>query len=147
MIVYCSHFDRVSRFNLEFLYDPGIHIEPILILTSLILIGCDNNMPTSSEQPNKEVHTEVGILNKLISIPAEPITVKWEINESKKTRTGSLRALLKFKDEDKLHILKNSTSFDRLKNDTLDFESYEQWLPEDAKVGIKTKKWKRIYTH
>ena len=101
-------------------------------------------MPTSSEQPSKEVHTEVGILNKLISIPAEPITVKWEINESKET--GSLRALLKFKDEDKLHILKNSASFDKLENDTLDSESCEQWLPEDAKVGIETKKNGSAYT-
>jgi len=44
----------------------------------------------------KEIHTEIGLLNKLISLPAEPLSVQWDIDESKQSLNGSIRALLEF---------------------------------------------------
>jgi len=115
-----------------------MNLKYVLLLTSLILIGCDNKMPASSEQSTIQIHTEVGILNKLISIPAEPLSVKWEINESKERGTGSLRALLEFNEQDKQDILQKSTEFENKTNDRIDAAFFDTWLPAESKEGIET---------
>ena len=115
-----------------------MNLKYILLLMPLILIGCDNQMPASSEQSNNKIQTEIGILNKLISIPAEPLSVKWEINESKERGTGSLRALLEFSVQDKLDILKKSNAFDNKTNDRIDANFYDTWLPAESKESVRT---------
>ena len=116
-----------------------------LLLLTLILFGCDNKMPSSAEQLNKEVHTEIGILNKLISLPAEPLSVKWDIDESKQSGNGSIRALLEFSEKDKQNILDKSSAFDKKSNDRIDAVFFDTWLTVEAKEGIEVKKVNGVY--
>jgi len=116
------------------------------MITLLLLAGCDNNMSTLPEKSETKFHTEIGVLNKLISLPKDPITVKWKVNESRGSETGSLRALLKFKEEDQASIVNDSLSFDKEINDTVSAEIYEGWLTADAKAGLEATKEGERYT-
>ncbi len=116
-----------------------------LLLLTLILFGCDNKMPSSAEQFNKEIHIEIGILDKLISLPAEPLSVKWDIDESKQSGNGSIRALLEFSEQDKKSILDKSSAFENKSNDRIDSVFFDTWLPAKAKEGIQVKKVKAVY--
>ena len=102
-------------------------------------------MPSSAEQLNKEIHTEIGVLNKLISLPTEPLSVKWDIEESKQSGNGSIRALLEFSKQDKQSILNKSSGFDNKSNDRIDEVFFDTWLPAEAKDGIEVKKINGVY--
>lgn len=108
-----------------------------LVFILLILSGCDSSVSTT-EPMNITVHEELGILPKLISLPKQPLSVKWQVDESSKTNTGSLRALLEFSSEDKASILENSPEFDSKSNDRINAEFYDTWLPDSAKANIQT---------
>jgi hypothetical protein len=102
-----------------------------------MLSGCDNTVSTT-EPMNITVYDELGILPKLISLPKQPLSVKWQVDESSERSTGSLRALLEFSAPDKAYILENSPQFDSISNDRINAEFYDAWLPDSAKTSIKT---------
>lgn len=108
-----------------------------LVFILLILSGCDNTVSTT-EPMKLTSHDEIGILPKLISLPKEPLSVKWQVDESSENNTGSLRALLEFSAKDKATILENSPEFDSKSNDRINAEFYDTWLPDSAKANIKT---------
>ncbi len=102
-------------------------------------------MPSSTEQLNIEIHTEIGILNKLISLPAEPLSVKWDLDESSQKGTGSLRALLEFNEQDKKNIIDKSEAFDNKSDDRIETKFFDTWLPAKAKEGINIEKVTEAY--
>ena len=108
-----------------------------LVVTCLLLVlsvGCDN----SGTAMKTEKHNELGMLPKLLSLPRQPLSVKWTIEES--TDRGSLRALLQFSAADKTFILNNSPEFEIKTNDRLDAELFDSWLPEEARAEIETQR-------
>jgi hypothetical protein len=105
------------------------------ILCVLLFSGCDN----TAEPTRPIVHDELGILPKLISLPKQPISVKWQLDESPEKNTGSLRALLEFSPQDKVFILENSPKFDSKQNDRISIELFDAWLPERAKDSIEAR--------
>ena len=111
----------------------------LILLIVIFIFGCDEKMPAATTQSSNQIHTEIGILNKLISLPKEPLSVKWELNESKETGTGYLNVLLEFNDGDKAYILNNSEAFETQRNDKMEMKFYRDWLPEKAKNDIETK--------
>lgn len=88
---------------------------------------------------NEEIQTELGILSKLISLPKQPVSVKWRLNENQERRQGYLAVLLEFKASDYAYILENSRPFDLKNNARILSEIYEKWLPDHAKTGIEIK--------
>lgn len=100
---------------------------------------------TSKSKINYEsTQTEIGILSKLISLPRQPELVKWKI-ENKHGNDSALLALLKFNEKDYEFIIKNSEPSKRTTNETWPIEFYDNWLPEDAKSGIKVKIVEQVY--
>jgi hypothetical protein len=110
----------------------------------LLLSGCDNTVSTP-EPMSPVVHDELGILPKLISLPKQPISVKWQVDESPEQNTGSLRALLEFSPQDKLSIIESSPEFDSKEDDRISAELFNVWLPESAKANIKTRAVEDMY--
>jgi hypothetical protein len=115
-----------------------------LVFLLMMLSGCDNTVSTI-EPKNIVVHNELGILPKLISLPKQPLSVKWQVDESRERNTGSLRALLEFSVKDKASIMENSPPFDIESNDRINAEFYDTWLPDTAKVNIKTEMVGEMY--
>lgn len=107
-----------------------------LVFVLLILTGCDSVVSTI-DSVNINTHDELDILPKLISLPKQPLSVKWQIDESSERNTGSLRALLEFSATDKAAILANSPEFDSKSNDRINAEFYDTWLPDSAKTNIQ----------
>ncbi|MGD9170800.1 MAG: hypothetical protein PVI97_12170 [Candidatus Thiodiazotropha sp.] len=116
----------------------------LVFFSFLILSGCDNTVSTT-ESMNIAVYDELGILPKLISLPKQPLSVKWQVDESAERGTGSLRALLEFSASDKAYILENSPQFDSISNDRISAEFYDTWLPDRAKNGIKKQAVDNMY--
>lgn len=106
-----------------------------LVLILLILLGCDNTVSTT-ESTNITVNHELGILPKLISLPKQPLSVKWQVDETREKGTGSLRALLEYSAEDKTFVLESSPMFDNKTDDRINAKFYDTWLPDSAKENI-----------
>jgi hypothetical protein len=104
----------------------------------LLFSGCDNTVSTT-EPTRPIVHDELGILPKLISLPKQPISVKWQLDEHPEKNTGNLLALLEFSPQNKIFIIENSPEFDSKQNDRLRVELFDAWLPERAKDGIEVR--------
>lgn len=109
-----------------------------------MLLGCDN-MAETNESENKEIQIELGILPKLMSLPKQPVSVKWRLTENLEQGTGYLVALLKFKESDYKYIVDNSPPFENKINAKILIEIYDKWLPDDAKTGINNKFNRELY--
>ena len=110
----------------------------------LCMTGCDNKMNSSSKSEKINVSYEMGLLPKLMSIPGNPISVKWQVDESQEN-AGNLVALLEYSSEDKKYILDNSNKFENPSSDRINVKFYDSWIPEDAKIGIEVKKLDKVY--
>jgi hypothetical protein len=104
----------------------------------LLFSGCDNTVSTT-EPTRPIVHDELGILPKLISLPKQPISVKWQLDEYPEKNTGNLQALLEFSPQNKIFIIENSPEFDSKQNAILRIELFDAWLPEHAKDSIEVR--------
>ncbi|THB68709.1 MAG: hypothetical protein D6B27_02045 [Gammaproteobacteria bacterium] len=113
----------------------------LLILISfvffLLFSGCDNDMENGNNQPIK-TETELGILPKLISLPKQPLQVKWEIDEQKSTNAGSLIALLQYSISDYNSIIKNSLPFEANIKERMESAFYKKWVPREIRETINT---------
>jgi len=115
------------------------------VLTLLLsLFGCDGAAEKTSSAEKIQVSYEPGLLPKLMSIPGKPISVKWQIDESK-FNAGSLIALLEYSAEDKLYILKNSHAYENISHDRIGAGFYDSWIPASAKKGIEVIKHDSVY--
>jgi hypothetical protein len=111
----------------------------LLFALNIILLGCNDMKETSNEKIDYgSIQTEIGILPKLISLPRQPVLVKWKI-EKNHGNDSVLYVLFKFNENDFKYIKDHSLSFEHKKNETLWTEFYDKWLPEDAKTGIAIK--------
>jgi hypothetical protein len=77
------------------------------VVIFLIIIGCENDMVATDNKTNEIIQTELGLLPKLISLPRQPESVKWQVNED----AGYLIALLNYAPHDYAYILKQSTVY------------------------------------
>ncbi len=122
----------------------------VFLLICMILFGCknDSNRRNPSELDKfdyNKIQTELGVLPKLMSLPKQPLSVKWNISENSKHGTGFLVALFKFLESDYKYILDNSHPFENKVNDRINIEYYDKWLPSDAKISIRTKTNGEVY--
>lgn len=109
------------------------------LIIILLIFGCEKEMTVAKEEKTIQIHTEMGVLDKLISLPKKPIAVKWSIDESSSQGSGNLTVLLEFTETDKKYLVENSKAFEKERNDKIDVDFYNNWLPEEAKKSIKTK--------
>ncbi|VAW60633.1 hypothetical protein MNBD_GAMMA09-2840 [hydrothermal vent metagenome] len=109
---------------------------PVILI---LLSGCESQVSTSSDQTTNRIHYEIGLLKQLISIPASPLSVKWEINEAKEGGGGSLNVLFEFSEQDKKIIIKGSENFEQNVDDRIESVFYTEWLPVETRKQIKTK--------
>lgn len=120
-------------------------LKPTIILIALLsLAGCDNKMNSKSEAEKVTISYEMGLLPRLMSIPGKPVSVKWELDESREN-AGNLVALLEYSTADKQNIITNSNKVENPSSDRIDAEFYDNWLPEEAKKGIETNKIEGVY--
>ena len=102
-------------------------------------------MTEQKNHDNGAVHTELGLLPKLISLPRQPVSVIWRLTEDHERNQGCLSAVLKFKKSDYEYILGNSRPFEKKDNAKILSEVYDKWLPDDAKAGIEIKPTGDVY--
>lgn len=111
-----------------------------MVFVCIALMGCDK-MTEKNKSGTNEIQTELGDLPHLMSLPKQPVSVKWRLDEDSERGTGNLMALLKFEKSDYKYILDNSPSFENKMNAKMPIEFYDKWLPEEAKTGIQVKKY------
>jgi hypothetical protein len=108
----------------------------LLIFASMLLLGCDIMTESNKKKP-EGIHKEIGILPKLISLPRQPISVKWKRKQFH--RDFLLIALLGFTESDYKYIIENSNPLESKVNRIISPEIYDKWLPDEAKSGITVK--------
>ncbi len=123
----------------------AVNIRLFLCLVFILITGCENEISPSGGNKANRIETGIGNLDKLMSIPATPLEVKWQINEEHRSGNGSLQALFKFAKEDKKKIINESEVFDAIADDRISAEIYDGWLPEDAKKGLIVEKTGDLY--
>jgi len=123
---------------------PNINMFKYLTILSMLvcMTGCDNKMNSKSEKMN--ISHDMGLLPKLMSIPGTPLSVKWQLDESREN-SGSLEALLEYSVEDKKYILDNSNKFENPSPDRINAEFYDSWIPKNAKKDIEVNKLDNVY--
>jgi hypothetical protein len=92
---------------------------------------------TSKTDAAVTTHHELGILPKLVSLPREPMSAKWEVDE-RPGKASKLRALLRYSPDDYEHILEHSEVFDRRDNELLSPDDYE-WIDAAAREGVESR--------
>lgn len=125
---------------------PYINMFKYLTILSVLfcITGCDNKMNSSSKSEKINVSYEMGLLPKLMSIPGKPLSVKWQVGETREN-SGNLVALLEYSVEDKQNILNNSNKFENPSSDSINAEFYDSWIPDAAKKGIEIEKMDDAY--
>jgi len=108
----------------------------ILIFSLLLLISCGDNMETNTEN-NPPVNTEMGLLNKLISFPKQPESLKWQVHETEGD-AANLVALLVYSPDDVSVILANSPALTAKGVTRFPQAFFEEWVP--AKITASMNK-------
>ena len=104
----------------------------LLVIVTVIIGACgDKDMA-----PTNLIHTELGILPKLISIPYDVISVKWQEPSSTERDAQNLLVLLQFSEVDALKIVENNP---QMLNSSIALPRvlYENWVPALAKHSIE----------
>lgn len=109
----------------------------IFLWLIFLLNGCDNDMNNDNKATAK-TETELGILPKLISLPKEPLKVKWEVSDQESTDAGSLVALLQYTISDYNSIIDGSQPFEANRYERMDSAFYENWVPQEIRKTINT---------
>ncbi len=102
------------------------------------LLGCEDPMPNQNS-PTSEVNVEVGTLPNLISLPKQPTEVRWDVTERAQGQAATLRALLRFSEEDYAAVVEASETYDQRGNARIDKALYDAWIIPAAKVGIEAR--------
>lgn len=108
------------------------HFATYILLLSLT--ACGEPRKKSSEAPI--IQTELGVLPKLISLPKQPIAVRW-LPPSEQLPDSSLDALLKFSSDDYAYILDHSQPGAATRNVQLPKEYVEAWVPAEVRAKIE----------
>ena len=91
-----------------------------------------------ADSMSNKMNTELGLLPKLISLPKQPNTVLWQLEEAPGRDSGSLTALLSFKETDYQYIVDHSPKTEANTNQIMPPEFYKKWVPESLRNTIKT---------
>ena len=120
-------------------------LKAIVAALIIALPGCENQMP-NEKSPTPEVNVELGALPKLITLPKGPTEVRWEVLERAQGQAATLRALLRFSEEDYAAIVADSEVYDQRGNARIDRDVYDAWIIDAAKAGIEAReKGSRYY--
>lgn len=91
--------------------------------------------------PNKTViHDELGLLPQLISLPEQPIAVRWQEPDPSNRERANLIALLKFAPQDYEEIVGSSPNFDTITDERLPEKVFDQWVDESIAAHLTTEK-------
>jgi len=101
----------------------------IAIIVSILLIGCKEVKDPDTVKSEHEVHYELGLLPKIMSMPATPLKVKWQLSGDR-----NLYALLTYSQEDYKFVIENSTPFEVVSNTKLNDTFYRDWLENKIKL-------------
>ena len=110
----------------------------------LYTTGCDYTAASKTKANKVRTYYEIGLLPKLMSIPGNPVSVKWQIDETKEN-AGNLIVLLKYSPQDKQLILENSKIADNPSFDRIGIDIYDTWITEEAKRGLEVKIINKVY--
>ena len=107
----------------------------------LILTGCKDIMSDSTETATKapKIVNEVGALSKLISLPNDPVSVRWLEPDPNNKESAELLALIEFHEGDYAEIVKNSPNFDLIQDDKMPEPMFNEWVPASVAAAIETK--------
>ncbi len=103
----------------------------IAIFFSILLIGCEKVKDPDTVKSEHEIHHELGLLPKVMSMPATPLKVKWQLSGDR-----NLYALLTYSSEDYQFIIENSTPFEVVSNAKLGADFYRDWLENEIKLNV-----------
>jgi hypothetical protein len=103
----------------------------IAIIISILLIGCEKVKDPDTVKSEHEVHYELGLLPKIMSMPATPLKVKWQLSGDR-----NLYALLTYSQEDYKFVIENSTPFEIVSNSKLSETFYRDWLENKIKLDV-----------
>jgi len=84
------------------------------------------------------MNNKPGLLPKLISLPKQPKTVLWQLEEAPGRDSGSLTALLSFDENDYRYIVDHSPKTEANTNQLMPPDFYKKWVPESLRNTIKT---------
>jgi len=116
----------------------------LIILLCTLFSGCDVEMNNETAIINK-INTDLGILPKLMSLPKQPLHVKWEVNEEDNKDNGTLVALLHYSADDYRYIMENSRALEANNNDRMPVEFYKKWVPIKLRDSIKVEEKDNTY--
>jgi len=114
-----------------------VYLKSLFLIIIISLVSCDDK-PDRIYAEKHDVSFDADILNKLMSFPRYPISVKWETRELNNKEAGSLVALLEYSEQEYHDIVKSSKPFDTVRNDRLAIYLYDTFLPDKSKQGIHT---------
>ncbi len=92
---------------------------------------------TAAEAP--KVLNEVGVLSKLISLPNDPISVRWLEPDPNNRESAELLALIEFNEADYAEIVKNSPNFDLIQDDKMPEAMFKEWVPATVATAMEIK--------
>ncbi len=116
----------------------------IVVALLLALPGCEDRM-SDPQASSTQVNTELGTLPGLISLPKQPIEVRWEVIEQAQGEAGMLRVLLRYSEEDYAAVVEGSETFESKTNDRINPVIYDDWIIAPAKEGIEVVTKGRYY--
>ena len=101
------------------------------IIFSILLTGCEKVKDPDTVKSEHEIHHELGLLHKVMSMPAIPLKVKWQLSGDR-----NLYALLTYSPDDYQFIIENSTPFEVVSNTKLSAIFYRDWLENEIKLDV-----------
>lgn len=112
----------------------------ILIISILILCpGCNDAMNNNQSNYNEaQIKNEIGDLDKLISIPKNPVTIRWKEPDPKSKERAKIFAIAQFNENDYQFIVENSQSYEILEDRSLPRDIFDSWIPKEAMQSVKT---------
>lgn len=103
----------------------------ITILLFIFLAGCLDRGDPDTVKSDHKIHDELGPLPKIMSMPATPLKVKWQLSGD-----INLCALLTYSPEDYQFVVENSTPFEIINNVKIDASFYREWLENEIKLDV-----------
>lgn len=110
-----------------------------LIILFPMLTGCTEPMNTTASDKTV-INQELGLLPKLISLPKQPIAVRWQEPDPDDRERANLIALLTFTPQDYQEIIESSPKFDVIRDERLPEDMFNKWVGESVSDQLTTEK-------
>lgn len=111
-----------------------------VLFLGLFIGGCDF-LENDYVEREPEVYYELKHLPKMMSLPKQPLEIKWEQPVPNKFGQSSIVALMRFSPEDYDYIMENSDKFDIMDDNNLPITFFDKWVDKsiaDKMTLIKT---------